>query len=88
MLCLRAFKGTRDTHVDHDHTTGVVRGLLCFSCNKALGMLGDNETAMRRAVAYMRGEPMFMPKPSEQMLDRAGLTEWQAPRFIQRHMTV
>ena len=41
--------------VDHCHATGRLRGLLCFSCNKALGMLGDTEESLERALRYLRG---------------------------------
>ena len=41
--------------VDHDHQTGAVRGLLCDSCNSALGKLGDNEEGLMRALTYVRG---------------------------------
>lgn len=39
--------------VDHDHETGSVRGLLCQSCNRAIGLLGDNPVLMRRAISYL-----------------------------------
>jgi Recombination endonuclease VII len=40
--------------VDHDHETGRVRGLLCITCNHALGVLGDNSAALERALAYVK----------------------------------
>jgi hypothetical protein len=42
--------------VDHCHTTGDVRGLLCPSCNSAIGMLGENPAALTRAISYLSRE--------------------------------
>jgi hypothetical protein len=40
-------------HVDHSHETGTVRGMLCFSCNAALGHFRDDPTVLRRAARYL-----------------------------------
>ncbi|MEG3632036.1 endonuclease VII domain-containing protein [Streptomyces poriticola] len=42
-------------HVDHCHETGRVRGVLCFSCNAALGQFKDRPDAIWRAAAYVEG---------------------------------
>ena len=39
--------------VDHDHRTGVVRGLLCHNCNRALGLLKDSPLTLNNAVKYL-----------------------------------
>lgn len=39
--------------VDHCHTTGAVRGLLCGPCNQAIGLLGDSCDTLRVALNYL-----------------------------------
>lgn len=39
--------------VDHNHTTGAVRALLCGACNKALGLLRDSPSLLRAAADYL-----------------------------------
>jgi len=39
--------------IDHDHATGVVRGLLCQRCNSGLGFFLDNPELMREAATYV-----------------------------------
>ena len=40
-------------HVDHDHATGRVRGVLCSSCNRGIGYLQENPEILRRAAEYL-----------------------------------
>lgn len=40
-------------HVDHDHVSGLVRGLLCDSCNRAIGLLGERLSVLQRAMHYL-----------------------------------
>ena len=41
-------------HLDHCHRTGTYRGHLCGSCNRGMGMLGDNSEGVQRAVDYLK----------------------------------
>jgi hypothetical protein len=40
--------------VDHNHTTGKVRALLCSSCNSAIGLLGEDIPRIQAAIEYLK----------------------------------
>jgi hypothetical protein len=52
-VCLEARPEERTLHVDHDHETGIVRGLLCFRCNNALGDFREEYELFQRAADYL-----------------------------------
>jgi hypothetical protein len=52
--CGRLDNGDRDWCIDHDHVTGLVRGILCTHCNRGIGALGDNLEGALKAVQYLQ----------------------------------
>ena len=53
-VCAICEKGSEENlSADHNHHTGEVRGLLCKSCNYALGQFGDDINRLRGAVSYL-----------------------------------
>ena len=51
-LCAVCFEGPA-RHVDHDHGTGEVRGIVCFNCNRGLGYFGDDLRVLYLAADYL-----------------------------------
>lgn len=43
----------RNAHIDHSHSTGKVRGLLCSCCNTGLGQFKDNPISLQNAITYL-----------------------------------
>jgi hypothetical protein len=65
-------------HVDHDHVTNKVRGLLCSTCNTGMGKLGDSVSTVWRAVRYLLGDDPWATKREREayaMMD-AYLSMW------------
>lgn len=53
MCCAICQEELNQVRIDHDHKTGRVRGLLCHSCNIALGIFKDNESNLYSAIDYL-----------------------------------
>jgi len=52
-ICGRQAREGSSLHVDHDHASGEVRGLLCFSCNAAIGKMADDPDRLHRSADYV-----------------------------------
>lgn len=55
-ICLQPPKSRR-LAVDHDHKTGLIRGLLCAFCNRAVGLFRDDMDRFTRVVTFMTAPP-------------------------------
>jgi hypothetical protein len=49
LICGNAYK----LYVDHDHSTGKVRGLLCDGCNRGIGFLQESKTNLLNSIKYL-----------------------------------
>jgi hypothetical protein len=55
-ICSKTDPGTKTKTfcVDHCHSTGIVRGLLCINCNTGVGSLKESEEIFNNALLYLR----------------------------------
>jgi hypothetical protein len=61
-ICFKECISNQSLSVDHCHTTGKIRGLLCKKCNTALGMLEDNIVYFKNAIEYLKNyEESLLP---------------------------
>ncbi len=52
-ICNKPNTAIKNFHIDHCHTTGKVRGLLCSKCNLGIGYFDDNNTYLQNAIKYL-----------------------------------
>jgi hypothetical protein len=52
-ICFRPFQ-ISELHIDHNHKTNSIRGLLCPHCNTAIGLFREDIKTMNNAIKYLR----------------------------------
>jgi recombination endonuclease VII len=70
-ICGSSGSGSRSLHVDHDHSCcpGVkscgkcIRGVLCYTCNAAIGYFYDNPAILQKAIDYLGGRHVLAEGP-------------------------
>ena len=60
-VCKTTRWGKPGPMVDHDHKTRAVRGILCFSCNAAAGLLKDSPTRAKKMANYLKARNSKIP---------------------------
>ena len=53
-ICKSEFINSKYTCVDHNHTTGKIRAILCHNCNTGLGHFKENTDSLKSAVEYLK----------------------------------
>ncbi len=71
--CTICHKHKERLAVDHCHSKGTVRGLLCRVCNTAIGMLKDDPVLVERALIYLTRTVKKQPKTPA----GAAIVTWQ-----------
>jgi hypothetical protein len=83
-LCLKPFSSSRLACVDHNHETGLVRGLICSPCNYAIGERHDDAGWFRRAADYLDNPPSIHEHVVVYVPGSIGAArqEWQDPETL------
>lgn len=77
-ICGRADSVSGRLHIDHDHQTGRIRGLLCGNCNVGIGVFGESVSLLKIAIEYLTSsliddlneKPSLIDVSSERILAR------------------
>lgn len=74
--------------VDHNHKTGLIRGLLCAGCNVALGKFRDDPDRIRKAMAYVDAPPatIVLGAPRYGIVGRINNSAKTMKRLQRRHL--
>lgn len=62
-VCRNAIIDEKKSHVDHNHATGKVRGILCGTCNQGIGLLKESVSLMQKAIVYLNTHGHANPNP-------------------------
>ena len=54
MLYVKQKKDGVNLHVDHDHSTGKIRALLCSGCNWGIAGFNEEDSRLRLAIKYLK----------------------------------
>jgi hypothetical protein len=54
-ICKNTFLSDKDTHIDHCHSTGEVRSILCRACNHLIGNCKEDIEILSKAIEYLGG---------------------------------
>lgn len=52
-ICGKILDSPKKSFIDHDHRSGVIRGILCPSCNTMIGLSNDNPDILSKAIKYL-----------------------------------
>lgn len=66
---------TQQIHLDHDHQTGIIRGILCRKCNLRLGCV-DNKEWLSLAISYL-SKPGIVPRVKGASMNKGIVHKWQ-----------